>query len=810
MAKRGKVAETQFGYFDVPEREYVITTHATPTFWLNYMGLEGELCAIVSGTSGGLTWYKDPLERRITRYFQLGSSKDRPGRWVFVRDNESGRFWSPSYQPVTREAPSRYECRHGIGYTRIRSLTRGIESELLSFIPLKETVEIQRLVLRNTNSKKARRLSVFTYREFINDTGEQDLANIQYSGHLANIDMDQADPRILYVTTSVFGDRPLPFLAVSEKPAGFDTKCETFLGDGSIEAPQVVVEGKTRGSLVGDDTAVGVFQIDVDLAPGEEKVIHIVLGVAKDKPEGAAKAKRWIGNDTAVLKALEDLKGYAVGLLETLQCGIPDPEAGVTINTWNPYQCWINFQFSRSISGYATGLRRSMGTRDSLQDLLGYMHMAPGAARERLLEIVSATQLLSGGCQHQYSALTKKGSGEIGFSDDHLWIVLAVSRYLCETADYSILDEKLGYSDGEDRIEDLYHHMLRAIRYSYDDRGAHGIPRMRSADWNDCIGFDKDNLVAESVLSGLMLVHMAKEMGPLTEKGGRGGVTIQLDGKAVPASAYFSRVAEDVTKSINGAAFLPEGYYARGVDWHGKWMGVPARPAGEGRMWLEPQPWSIMAGVADREMGTRAMDNVKKTLATPYGIQIVQPALELDQRGKPMVFPKGSKENAGIFCHPNPWAVIAETILGRGDRAYEYFRAFMPAAAHQEDPARYAAEPYVYGQLRYGREHREYGKAAGTWLTGTAAWNYVAATQYILGVRPDWEGLRIDPCIPSSWDKIRVTRSFRGSTYRIDIRNPGGVCKGVKSIRCDGRKAKGGVLPVFGDGAVHEVKVVMG
>ena len=549
---------------------------------------------------------------------------------------------------------------------------------------------------------------------------------------------------------------------------------------------------------------------NVELAPGTEKVVHIILGVAKDKAECSALAKGWIGDEPKIQDALEALKSYAGAFLETFSCEIPDPEAEVSINTWNAYQCWVNFQFSRSISGYATGLKRSMGTRDSLQDLLGTMHMAPGSARARILEIVGAVQLASGGCQHQYSALTKQGSGEIGFSDDHLWIVLAASRYLCETGDYSILDEKLPYSDAPDQTEDLYSHMLRAIRYSYDDRGEHGIPRMRSADWNDCIGFDKDNLVAESVLSGMMLVHMAKEMGPLTVRGKRTGLSMPLEGRQVPVEQYFRRVAQDVTEALNSHAFLAEGYYARGVDWHGRWMGVPSRPAGEGRIWLEPQPWSVMAGVADAEQGIRAMDNVKKHLATRHGIMLVQPGLDVDQRGKPMVFPKGAKENAGIFCHPNPWAVCAETILGRGERAYEYYRAFLPAAAHQEDPAHYCAEPYVYGQIRYGADHREFGKAAGTWLTGAAAWSYVAVTQYILGVRPDWDGLRIEPCLPPSWKRIRITRRFRGASYQIEIKNPGGVSKGVKSLRLDGRKVKGNVLPPCGDGAVHDVRVVMG
>ena len=808
MAKK-KLSVTKFGYFDVPSREYVITSPWTPAPWINYLGLEGMLCGMVSNTAGGVTWFQDPLERRVTRYIQIGCNKDRPGRWLYVRDNDTGRFWSPSYQPVTRARPAAYECRHGLGYTRIRSTYAGIASEMLFFIPLGEHVEVQRVVLRNKTDRE-RHLSLFSYREFVNDSGFQDLTNIQYSGHLAHVDLDAEDNRILYVMTRQDGWRPLPFFAVSEPVSGFETKCDVFIGDGSIENPQAVREGKTTDTLVGDDTAVGVLKSDLTLAPGQEKVVHYILGVAPKPTKDEAKAviTRWLGDDRKVLAALEELKAHAVGLVSALQVETPDEYASVMVNTWNAYQCWINFQFSRSISGYATGLGRSMGTRDSLQDLLGYMHMAPGRARQRILELMSAVQLQNGGCQHQYSALTKTGMGEGGFSDDHLWAVLAVCAYVKETSDLSILDEAFAYTDNRDLAEDLYHHLLRAIQYSYNDRGAHGIPRLRAADWNDTIGGGRNDEVSESVLVGIMLVKMAKEMVRLTEVGGRQALKVRHAGRRVPVTDYLEAVIRDLTRAVNSRAWVREGWYARGTDRKGRWFGVPSRA--EGKIFLEPQPWSVMAGVASRDRAIKAMDNVYAKLFTKYGIQILQPGCTVAPSGNFTVFPRGAKENAGIFCHPNPWAVCAETMLGRGARALEYYRAILPPAASEPDPVQYCAEPYVYGQQRYGGEHREFGKCAGTWLTGTAAWNYVAVTQYILGLRPDWDGLVVDPCIPADWKGFRAVRRFRGATYDVKVSNPAGVEKGVKSVRVDGKPVPGNVLPAFGDGRVHRVTVVMG
>ncbi|MFO7956086.1 MAG: glycosyltransferase [Candidatus Brocadiia bacterium] len=496
MSDDRRLAETPFGYFDLDTREYVITTHATPTPWINYLGLEGKLCAIVSNTACGPTWLKDPLERRITRYFQVGSSRDRPGRWLYVRDNDTGEFWSATWQPVVSARPDQYECRHGLGYTRITSLHRHIQTELLHLIPLGRQVEIQRVTVRNTGDAP-RRLSLFTYREFVNGTAANDLTNVQYSGHIAQVDPDPDDTRILYVTTPQERPGPLPFCAVSRAPDGFDTKLATFIGDGSVETPQVVREGVSHGSLAGQDTAVGVFRLDISLEPGEAATFDVLVGMAAGRDAVPAVLEQWLDGDDRVPAALDELKHHAADLLSALQCNVPDPHMQVMVNTWNAYQCWVNFLFSRSISGYALGLRRSMGTRDSLQDLLGYMHLAPDRARERLIEIIRATQLTNGSCRHQYSALTGEGSEEAGYSDDHLWTILATAAYVKETGDLSLLDEEVSYSDGRELSEDVFSHLLRAVRYSFSDRGAHGLPRLRAADWNDTIGDGPDDEARE-------------------------------------------------------------------------------------------------------------------------------------------------------------------------------------------------------------------------------------------------------------------------------------------------------------------------
>ncbi len=807
MGDARRLSETPFGYFDLDSREYVITTHATPTPWINYLGLEGELCAIVSATGGGPTWLKDPLERRITRYFQVGSSRDRPGRWLYVRDNEAGEFWSATWQPVIPARPDAYECRHGPGYTRITSRRRDIRTRLTHLIPLGTSVEVQRVTVENTGSAP-RRLSLFTYREFVNGTAANDLTNVQYSGHIATVDPDPDDGRILYLTTPQQRPGPLPFCAVSRPPDGFDTKLATFIGDGSVEAPQAVREGVSHGSLAGQDTAVGVFRLDLELAPGQSETFDLVVGVAADRAAGRQALEPWLDGDDRVPDAIEEVKAHAAELLATLQCEVPDPHMQVMVNTWNAYQCWVNFLFSRSISGYALGLRRSMGTRDSLQDLLGYMHMAPRRARARLIEIIRATQLCDGSCRHQYSALTGEGSEEAGYSDDHLWTVLAAAAYVKETGDLSVLDEEISYSDDRTLSEDVFGHLLRAVRYSFDDRGAHGLPRLRAADWNDTIGDGPDDEVSESVLVGMMLVQAARDLGELAERSSRGGTPLEEESEAT-VPEYLRQVAETMTETINREAWVEGGpWYARGTDAEGRWFGVPERE--EGKIFLEPQPWSVLAGVAEEERARQAMDSVQRMLATEMGIHILTPACSVAPSGNFHAFPKGAKENGGIFCHPNPWAVCAEAMLGRGGRAYRYYRAILPPSASEADPAHYAAEPYVYGQIRYGREHREYGKVSGTWLTGTAAWNYVAATQYILGVRPDWDGLRIDPCLPADWRELHLTRRHRGATYRIHITNPDAICRGVRSVTCDGEPVEGNVLPVFNDGAEHRVEVVMG
>jgi cellobiose phosphorylase len=387
--------------------------------------------------------------------------------------------------------------------------------------------------------------------------------------------------------------------------------------------------------------------------------------------------------------------------------------------------------------------------------------------------------------------------------------VLAVSAYVKETGDLSIFNEEFSYSDERELSEDLYGHLLRAVQYSFEDRGAHGLPRLRAADWNDTIGDGPDDEVSESVLVAMMLVKMAREMMELTKLSDRVDLTVQYEGGGMPVLTYFETVIDTVTEAINREAWVEKGpWYARGTDREGRWFGVPERE--EGKIFLEPQPWSVLSGVATRDRAVRAMDSVREKLFTPNGIQILTPACSVAPSGNFHVFPKGAKENGGIFCHPNPWAVCAETMLGRGDRAFEYYRAILPPAASERDPAHYTAEPYVYGQIRYGREHREYGKAAGTWLTGTAAWNYVAITQYILGVRADWDGLIVDPCIPADWHGFSVRRVFRGATYRIQVKNPDGICKGVRSVTLDGEKVSGNVLPVLEDGRTHEVEVTMG
>lgn len=780
----------KFGYFDNKNREYVITRPNTPLPWINYLGSE-EYCALMSNTAGGYSFYVDPRDQRILRYRYDNVPFDRGGRYIYIRDNKSKDFYSPTWQPVMKELDS-YECRHGMGYTVVSSLYDKIRTKISYLVPPKENLEIWMLEIKN-ESKKTRDLSIFSFVEFCLWNAVEDMTNFQRTWSIGEA---TCEGNIIYHLTEHREERNiLAYFICSEKIDSFDTQRRDFLGNygyNSLEKPDAVVKGKCSNSIAIGWAPVGSHCIKVKLKPRQEKTIIFVLGIAEKKSDAKMYRKKYKKKE-AVLKELKNLAVYWDENLAKFKAETPDEDMNTMVNIWNQYQCRMTFNWSRYASYYEAGIGRGMGFRDSNQDTLGFVHQVPDKVKERIVDLAS-TQFERGDAYHQYSPLTKKGTGG-GYSDDHLWLIFSVASYIKETGNIKFLEKMVPYDTG--KSGKIYDHLERAIKFSWKHVGPHGLPLAYYADWNDCLNMKGKKGKAESVLVAEMFVAACNEMVRLAE----------LSGRKTEARKY-AKLAIEMSDRINKVAW--------GGAWYLRAFTDNRKPVGssknkEGKIYLETQPWAVISGVAPENKGIKTMNSVKKMLATEHGVILQQPAYQTyhPELGAVSAYPPGLKENAAIFCHPNPWAMIAECILGRGELAFEYYKAILPTAKNNIAEVR-KTEPYVYCQMVAGRDHPDFGEGKNSWLTGTAAWNFVAASQYILGVRPDYKGLLIDPCIPKKWEKFTVSRHFRGARYNITVLNPNKVYKGVKEIIVDGRKISSNILPVFGDGKEHSVVVVMG
>ncbi len=804
----------RYGHFDDERREYVIDRPDTPLPWINYLGTEAYF-GIVSNTAGGYSFYRDSRLRRITRYRYNNAPFDVSGRYLYVRDEESGSFWSPSWQP-TQPALDAYECRHGLGYTAIDSSVHGVRAEQMFFVPLGETLEVWRLRLTNDRVRPAA-LSVFSSIEFCLWDAQDDATNFQRNFSTGQVEVEDG---VIYHKTEYRERRNhFAYFACSEPLAGFDTAREAFLGPyRSWDRPIAVERGSASDSIAHGWQPHGAHHVTVALEPGETKEILFVLGYAEnprddkfDPPGSQTLNKRhvkpviarWLDPAT-VEQGLADLRAYWDDLLGAFQVDSPDPQTDRMVNIWNAYQCMVTFNMSRSTSFYESGIGRGMGFRDSNQDLLGFVHMIPERARERILDI-AATQLPSGGAYHQYQPLTKRGNNDIGsgFNDDPLWLVLGVAAYVKETGDRSILDVPVPYDNEPGSEVPLLDHLRRSVQYTLENLGPHGLPLIGRADWNDCLNLNcfsetpgeafqtTENVsggVAESVFIAGQFVLAARELAGLDPDSG--------DAYRDAAEKMAGTIAEH---GWDGA------WFRRAYDYYGNLVGSASND--EGQIFVEPQGMCILAGVGVED-GTaqRALDSVRARLTSPHGIILQQPAysryyLEL---GEISSYPPGYKENAGIFCHTNPWIMIAEAIVGNGDRAFDYYRRIMPAAREEISDV-HRCEPYVYAQMIAGPDAPTHGEAKNSWLTGTAAWNFVAITQWILGVRAELDGLRVDPVLPSDWTGFTATRRFRGATYRITVQKPAGSTARVRSLTVDGVPLEGNVVPPAPPGTVVDV-----
>lgn len=803
----------RFGHFDDQNREYVIETPKTPYPWINYLGTES-FFGLISHQAGGYCFYRDARLRRLTRYRYNNVPVDTGGRYYYLRDGQD--FWTPSFAPVKREL-ERFECRHGLGYTRITGVRKGVEVELLCLVPLGETCEVHQLTIRNRTGQP-KDLLLFSLVEFCLWNAFDDMTNFQRNFSTGEVEIEGST---LYHKTEYRERRDhYAYFHVNRPLFGYDTDRESFLGTyNGFGDPDAVREGRPRNSVASGWHPIGSHCLQVSLKPGEEQSLVFVLGY-QENPQGQKwekpgvlnkqRAKEQIArfSETAqVSRAFEQLKQHWQNLLARYQVQSSEGKLDRMVNIWNQYQCMVTFNMSRSASYFESGIGRGMGFRDSNQDLLGFVHLVPERARERILDI-AATQFPDGSAYHQYQPLTRRGNNDIGsgFNDDPLWLILGVAGYIKETGDLAILDEQVPFDNDPDHRASLLEHLKLSFNHVLENLGPHGLPLIGRADWNDCLNLNcfsetpdesyqttqnRAGRTAESVLIAGMFVFIGPEYAALCEEKG-------LAEEARRARDQIEQMAERVLEhGWDGEWFL------RAYDFFGAKVG--SRECEEGQIFIEPQGFCAMAGIglATGE-ARRALDSVKQRLDTEYGIVLQQPAytryhVEL---GEISSYPPGYKENAGIFCHNNPWVMIAETVVGRPERALEYYQKIAPAFLEEKSEI-HRLEPYVYAQMIAGKDAVRHGEAKNSWLTGTAAWNFIAVSQYLLGIRPEHHGLRVRPCLPKAFGDFTVQRWCRGATYLIRVKNRGAA---VPALRVDGASVPGDLVPYAPQGATVQIE----
>lgn len=810
----------KFGYFDDANREYVITTPKTPLPWINYLGCN-DFFSLVSNTCGGYSFYKDAKLLRLTRYRYNDVPGDCNGKYFYIKEGDT--VWNPGWQPVKTSLDS-YECRHGIGYSRFTSSKNKLQASVLTFVPMNDTCEISQLKLTN-NSDCVKTISVFSYVEWCLWNADDDMKNFQRNLSIGEVEV--VDSTIFHKTEYRERRNHYAVYSVNTSVDGFDTSRDAFLGAYRGAAnPEAIENGSCTGSMASGWSPIAAHQLNLTLQPGETKSFVFVLGYIENPQEEKWESYGIINKkpafamldryqtDADVEKAFADLNEYWKNLLGKYSVKSSNNKIDRMVNIWNQYQCMVTFNMSRSASYYESGIGRGMGFRDSCQDLLGFVHLIPDRARERIIDIAS-TQFQDGSAYHQYQPLTKKGNSDIGsgFNDDPLWLIAGTSAYVKETGDTSILTELVPFDNDQSVAQPLMEHLKRSLDYIITHKGPHNLPLIGRADWNDCLNLNcfsehpgesfqtfgpSEGPVAESVFIAGMFIKYGEEYAQLCE--------------LMDNQAEADRARAEV--SIMYDAILKDGWdgdwFVRAYDANSQKVG--SKECVEGQIYIEPQGFCVLAGVGIKEgLAEKALDSVKEKLDTKYGVMILQPAytryhLEL---GEVSSYPPGYKENAGIFCHNNPWVSIAETVIGRGERAFEIYRKTCPA--YLEDISEiHRTEPYVYAQMVAGRDAKFHGEAKNSWLTGTAAWTFVNISQYILGVAPTHTGLSINPCVPGDFGDFEITRRFREGIYHIQVMNPEHVEKGIKSITVDGVPVEGCVIPYVAGKEAYEVVVTMG
>ena len=806
----------RFGHFDDQNKEYVITTPQTPLPWINYLGSE-DFFSLVSNTAGGYSFYRDARLRRLTRYRYNSSPLDMDGHHIYIKDGDT--VWNPGWQPTKTELDS-YTCRHGLGYTILEGRKNGVTAQQELFVPKGDACELDRLILRN-DSGTEKELDVFSYVEFCLWDAVDDSSNFQRNFSTGEVEVEGS---AVYHKTEYRERRDHYAVFWANCPiSSFDTSRDAFCGVyGGPADPQAVRAGHCSGSIAHGWAPVGALHIHVKLAPGECRSILFGLGYIENpqeekfvapgvinKARAHAMMERY-ATDAQVDAARAALAAHWKDLLSTYQLRSGEEKLDRMVNIWHQYQCMVTFNMSRSASYYESGMGRGMGFRDSCQDLLGFVHIIPSRARERILDI-AATQFEDGSAYHQYQPLTKRGNSDIGsgFNDDPLWLIAAVAAYIKETGDYSILEESVPFDNKEETAVPLMEHLRRSFNFTVTHRGPHKLPLIGRADWNDCLNLNcfssepgesfqtsgpSEGPVAESVFIAAMFVKYGKEYAMLCQRQG-------LDKEADDALAQV----DDMYQTILTAGWDGE-WFVRAYDAYENKVG--SHECEDGKIFIEPQGFCVLAGVGIKEgHANKALASVEKILDTKYGIVLLQPAykdyhLEL---GEVSSYPPGYKENAGIFCHNNPWISIAETCVGHGNRAFDVYRKICPAYIENISEI-HRTEPYVYSQMIAGKDAKNFGEAKNSWLTGTAAWTFLNVSQAILGIQPDYDGLVVDPCIPSELSGFTITRKFRDVTYTIEVQNPNKSQKGISKLIVDGVTVDGNQIPY--DASKKQVHVV--
>ncbi len=810
----------KFGHFDDVNKEYVITSPRTPLPWINYLGCE-DFFSLKSNTCGGYSFYKDAKLLRLTRYRYNNVPLDSNGLYYFIKDGDT--VWNPGWMPTKTELDD-YKCRHGLGYSVFEGKKNGISAVLTDFVPMGTACEVNKLTLTNESDEK-KDFTLFSYVEFCLWNAMDDMTNFQRNFSTGEVEIHGST--IYHKTEYRERRNHYAIFSVNADIDGFDTDRDSFLGAyGENRAPEVVMTGKAKNSVASGWAPVGSHQINISLAPGESRDLVFVLGYVENK-----KDEKWVGLNKVNRKpaeamlakfdttekadqALADLKAYWNGLLSHFTVSSSEEKLDRMVNIWHQYQCMVTFNMSRSASYFESGIGRGMGFRDSCQDLLGFVHLIPDRARQRILDIAS-TQFEDGSAYHQYQPLTKKGNADIGsgFNDDPLWLIAGTAAYIKETGDYSILDEITPYDNDASKATDFMEHLRRSFNYTVNHLGPHGLPLIGRADWNDCLNLNcfseepgesfqtfgpSEGPNAESVFIAGMFVKYGKDYAAICRHRG-------LEEEAKEAEKQI----EKMEQTVLDAGWDGE-WYLRAYDHYKHKIG--SKECEEGKIFIEPQGFCVIAEIGLKDgYCLKAMESVEKHLDTKYGIVLLQPCytkyhVEL---GEITSYPGGYKENAGIFCHNNPWISIAETVVGRGNRAWQVYTRTCPA--YIEDISEiHRTEPYVYSQMIAGKDAPNFGEAKNSWLTGTAAWTFLDVSQYILGIRPDYDGLVVDPCIPASLDGFSAKRDFRGVTYHITVKNPNGAEKGVASMTVDGTPVEGNMIPFDGSKKEVQVEVVMG